>query len=102
GIAAPSAEIEPAYTSFTVATQDGQVVAGIVRAEGADTIRVTDTNAHDTLVPRRQIREIRPSATSIMPAGLAAALGDPAVRDLVAFLTSPQALQPPASHGTSK
>ena len=86
-IAAPGAAIEPDYLSYTVATRDGQVVVGLVRAEGADAIRVTDTNARSTLVPRRQIQQIRPSATSIMPIGLAATFGDAAVRDLIAYLT---------------
>jgi putative heme-binding domain-containing protein len=95
-LAAPSAAIEADYTSYTVATKPGQVYAGVVRAEGADAIRVTDTNAHATIVRRGEIQEIRPSATSIMPPGLAAALGDAAVRDLIAFLTSTQSPQPPA------
>ncbi len=89
-IAAPSAAIEPDYTSYTVATKAGQVVAGLVRAEGPDTIQVTDTNAHATVIRRDEVREIRPSATSIMPPGLASALGDAAVRDLIAYLTSPE------------
>src|SRR5207302_10149262 len=42
-IAAPSAAIRPDYTSYTVATQDGRVIVGVVRAEGPDAIRVTDT-----------------------------------------------------------
>jgi putative heme-binding domain-containing protein len=88
-IAAPSAAIEPDYTSYTIATTDGRVIVGVVRAEGADAIRVTDTNAHATIVRRGEIREIRPSATSIMPPALASALGEAAVRDLIAFLTSP-------------
>ena len=88
-IAAPSAVIDPDYTTYTVATRDGQVLSGVVRAEGPDAIRVTDTNAKATTVRRDKIQEIRPSATSIMPPGLAAALGDSAVRDLVAYLTSP-------------
>jgi putative heme-binding domain-containing protein len=87
-IAAPSAAIDPAYTSYTVVTKDGQVVVGVVRAEGADAIKVTETNARPTLIPRKEIQQIRPSATSIMPVGLAATLGDGAVRDLIAFLTS--------------
>jgi putative heme-binding domain-containing protein len=87
-IAAPSASIEPDYTSFTVATKSGQVVAGLVRAEGPDALRVTDTNAKSTLIFREQIDQVRPSGTSIMPVGLAAMLGDGAVRDLIAFLTS--------------
>jgi putative heme-binding domain-containing protein len=87
-IAAPSATIEPDYTSYTVATKDGQVSVGVVRAEGADAIRVTDTNAKSTVIARAQIQQIRPSGTSIMPVGLAATLGDAAIRDLIAFLTS--------------
>ena len=88
-IATPSAAIDPDYTSYTVATRDGRVVVGVVRAEGADAIRVTDTNAHETIVRRGEIQELRPSATSIMPPGLASALGDAAVRDVIAFLTAP-------------
>ena len=88
-IASPSASIEPEYTSYTVATKSGQLVAGIVRAENPDTIQVTDTNAHTTVIRREEIREVRPSATSIMPPGLASALGDAAVRDIIEFLSAP-------------
>jgi putative heme-binding domain-containing protein len=88
-IATPSAAIEPAYTPYTVATKDGQVVVGLVRAEGFDTIKVTDTNARATVIPRNQIDQIRPSATSIMPVGLTGALGIDAIRDLITYLTSP-------------
>jgi len=93
-IAAPSAAIEPDYTTYTVATRDGQVLSGVVRADGPEEIKVTDTNAHTATVRRAQIQEIRPSATSIMPPGLTGALGDSAVRDLVAYLTT---LAPPAN-----
>jgi putative heme-binding domain-containing protein len=96
-IAAPSATIEPDYTTYAVATRDGKVLSGVVRAEGPDAIKVTDTNAKATTVRRDQIQEIRPSATSIMPPGLAAALGDSAVRDLIAYLTNPP---PPAVSGS--
>ncbi len=88
-IAAPSAAIEPAYTTYTIITRAGQVVAGMARAEGASALRVTDTNAHATVVPRSEIEQIRPSATSIMPVGLTATLGAGAIRDIIAFLTSP-------------
>lgn len=89
-IAAPSAAIEPAYTSYTVATKDGQVVVGLVRAEGLDTVKVTDTNARSTVIPRKQIEQIRPSATSVMPVGLTGTLGADAIRDLIAYLSSPR------------
>ena len=87
-MAAPSASIEPDYTAYTVATKDGTVHVGVVRAEGQDTIRVTDTNARSTVISRDQLAQVRPSGTSIMPVGLAAILGDAAARDIIAFLTS--------------
>jgi putative heme-binding domain-containing protein len=86
-IAAPSAAIDPEFTSYSVATRNGQVVVGVVRADGPDAIRVTDTNAHTVVISRLEIEQIRPSANSIMPVGLTGALGDAAVRDLIAFLT---------------
>jgi len=94
-IAAPSAAIEPAYSTYTIITKSGQVFAGMARAEGPDSIRVTDTNAHATLIPRSEIEQVRPSATSIMPVGLTATLGSGAIRDIIAFLTSPD--RPPPS-----
>jgi putative heme-binding domain-containing protein len=90
-IAAPSASIEPDYTSYTVANKDGQVVVGVVRAEGPHGIRVTDSNAKPTMIERGKIAQIRPSGTSIMPVGLAGMLGDAAVRDVIAFLTADSA-----------
>jgi hypothetical protein len=64
------------------------VVVGVVRAEDADVIRVTDTNAHTMLIPRRELEQIRASANSIMPVGLTGVLGAAALRDLIAFLTT--------------
>jgi putative heme-binding domain-containing protein len=91
-VAAPSAAIEPEFTTYSVATRSGQVIVGIVRAEGPDAVRVTDTNAHATVIPRTDIEQIRPSANSIMPVGLTGALGDAAVRDLIAYLTDRAAI----------
>jgi putative heme-binding domain-containing protein len=85
-IAEPSAAIHPDYVPYTVATKDGRVVSGIVRAEGADAIRVVDTDAKATQVPKSDIEELHPTGTSIMPVGLAGVLGEAGMRDLVAFL----------------
>lgn len=88
-ISVPSARIHPDYIPYTIALKDGRVVVGTVKAEGADAIRVSDTEAKTTVVPRAQIEEFRPSATSIMPVGLAGAIGEEKLRDLIAFLTRP-------------
>jgi putative heme-binding domain-containing protein len=85
-IAEPSATINPDYVPFTVQLKDGRVAVGVVRSEGADAIKVFDTNAQGTVFPRSEIEEIRPSATSIMPVGLAGAVGEAGMKDLLAFL----------------
>jgi putative heme-binding domain-containing protein len=92
-LAEPGAWINPNFVAYTVALKDGRIFVGIVRAEGADSIRITDTDARSTLVRRDEIDEFRPSATSIMPVGLAGTLGENSLRDLLAFLTCPPAVR---------
>lgn len=89
-IAEPSATINPDYVPFTVSLKDGRVLAGIVRSDGPDALIVIDTDARETRIARNEIDEIRPAATSIMPVGLAGALGEQQLKDLLAFLTQPQ------------
>jgi putative heme-binding domain-containing protein len=89
----PSATIRPDYLAYTVATKDGRVVVGTVRAEGADAIRVTDTDAKVTVLRRDEIDQFQASPASIMPVGLIGVIGEEKTRDLLAFLTTP----PPAS-----
>jgi putative heme-binding domain-containing protein len=91
-IAEPSAVIDPDYAPYAVALKDGRVAAGVVRAEGATAIRVHDVNGQSTVIPRSQIDELRPSTTSVMPAGLAGALGEARMRDLLAFLIASTAV----------
>lgn len=90
-IAEPSARIDPDYVPYTLALKDGRVLVGTVRAEGADAVRVSDTEAKVTVVKRAEIDEFRPGATSVMPVGLAGAIGPDRLRDLIAFLTTPPA-----------
>jgi putative heme-binding domain-containing protein len=85
----PSASIHPNYVSYTVAMKDGRIAMGVVRAEGADGVKVSDIDAKQTIIPRVDIEEIRPSSSSIMPVGLLGAIGDDNTRDLLAYLTTP-------------
>jgi putative heme-binding domain-containing protein len=88
-IFAPSALINPGYLTYNLVLKDGRVLAGTVRAQGADSVQVSGADATSTIVPRTDIEEFRPSATSIMPVGLVGVIGDEKLRDLIAFLTSP-------------
>ncbi|WP_422924019.1 PQQ-dependent sugar dehydrogenase [Singulisphaera sp. PoT] len=94
----PSAVINPQYVPYTISLKDGRVAVGVVRADGADAIKVFDINGQATRFAKAEIEEIHPSATSVMPVGLAGALGEAKVRDLLAFLVgnTPGAGQPVA------
>ena len=85
-ITAPSESIEPEYLPYSVATRDGRVFVGLIRAEGPTAIRLTDSNATSILIDRSEIEQLRPSMNSIMPVGLAASLGEDQIRDLIAYL----------------
>lgn len=93
-IVEPSSSIHPEYVTHTVALKDGRIAMGVVRAEGADGLKVGDVDGKQTLLPRAEVEELRPSATSIMPVGLLAAIGEEKARDLLAYLTAPPAKQP--------
>ena len=84
----PSASIHPEYVSYTVTLKDGRVAMGVVRAQGADALKVGDIDAKQTVIPRAEVEEIRPSSSSIMPVGLLGAIGDDRTRDLLAYLTA--------------
>lgn len=87
-IAAPGDEVRPDYVAHVIATEDGQVIVGVVRAEGADSLRVFDTDGKSTVVRRSEVATFQPSSTSIMPVGLAGAIGEAGIRDLLAFLAA--------------
>ena len=84
-IHAPSAAINPDYIAYSVALTDGRVLQGTLRTEG-DGLIVSDTAGVQTTVPRSSVEETAPSAVSIMPEGLDAALGPEKLRDLLTFL----------------
>ncbi|WZP00352.1 ThuA domain-containing protein [Isosphaeraceae bacterium EP7] len=84
-IHAPSAAINPDYVAYSVALTDGRVLQGTLRTE-ADGLVVSDTAGVRTTVSRSSVDETAPSAVSMMPDGIDAALGPKKLRDLLTFL----------------
>lgn len=89
----PSVRIHPEYITCNLALKNGQVLVGIVRADGPDHLAVADADGKSTRVARSEIEEVRVSPTSVMPSGLTGALGPDAVRDLIAYLLQLKALK---------
>ncbi len=85
-IAEPSVRIAPEYRTYTVSRKDGQVAVGVLRTENFEAVKVLDINGQATVIPRAEIDQMQPSDTSTMPVGLAGAIGEAGMRDLIAYL----------------
>ena len=82
----PSALIHPDYVAYNVALQEGSELTGFVRAQTADLLRVIGADGKELAVPRANVKEMRPSAVSLMPSGLLEGLKESQTRDLLTFL----------------
>ena len=89
----PSALIGKDYQATIVATEDGRVLTGIIRAEDKDAI--TLATANETLtIPKDQVAERRLSESSMMPEGLWDTLADHEVRSLISYLAGKTQVPP--------
>ncbi len=91
-----SALIGKDYIAHLIATNDGRVLTGIIRAEDNDA--VTLVTANETVVlPKGEIADRHASEQSMMPDDLWKPLSEHEIRSLVAYLASPaQVALPPA------
>ncbi len=91
----PSATINPDYVGQLVELRNGDRLAGVVLPEGADRLRIVDTEAKERIVARSDVIQLKPSALSIMPDGFKA-LGEEKLTDLLTFLTQEDGKAPPS------
>jgi putative heme-binding domain-containing protein len=84
----PSRQIAPGYRSEVVATGDGRVFSGLIRAESDRDLSVVDVQGQRLVVAKADIEERRPCSNSLMPDGLAAGLSASDFADLIAYLQS--------------
>jgi putative heme-binding domain-containing protein len=84
----PSISIVRGYESVSVELNDGRVVSGIVTSEGGDEIVISVDAQKTHRIARADIAEIVPSSVSPMPNGLATALTQQEIADVIAFLLS--------------
>jgi putative heme-binding domain-containing protein len=84
----PSALIGNDYQAQVIATTDGRVLTGIIRAEDSNAVTLATAN-EVIVVPAREIEARRTSAQSMMPDGLWDGLSEREIRALLAYLASP-------------
>ena len=83
----PSATVGRDFKLNTIATQDGRLISGIIRAQNERTIVVQTVNERLN-IDREDIEAVKPSDASMMPEGLFENLTAAEVRNLVAYLGS--------------
>jgi putative membrane-bound dehydrogenase-like protein len=85
----PSAVVAKDYQVTVLEMKDGRVLTGLVRQENDRTLTLQTQNEKVT-VPKRDIESRTKSAASMMPEGMLDKLSNDEVRDLVAYLASPE------------
>jgi len=83
----PSAAVTADYRMVVVATNDGRVLNGIIKAKTDRTITL-QTQTEAITLPNSEIEAIKPSPQSLMPEGQLDPLTEAEVRDLIAYLMS--------------
>ena len=84
-VANPSYAINPDYIGHTVVLTDGRVLTGVLQSDGDDLL-LGDEKATVTRLSRTDIDTMKPSATSVMPAGIAQKLTVDQMKDLLTYL----------------
>lgn len=90
-ILAPSAALSAGYATTVVATDDGQLLTGILEAESASSVTLRQQEGKRQVVLRSQIESLRGSGVSLMPDDLAKVLSPQDVADVIAWLRTPGA-----------
>ena len=82
----PSASFVRSYEPVKVATIDGKVFNGIVKAETPDEVVLALSATEEVRVARGDIESMTPGTVSVMPSGLDQQLSKQDLADLIAFL----------------
>ena len=83
----PNKQIAQGFESVILATDDGNVHAGVLRGEDDKEIRLITTDGKPLTLPKQAIED-RKRGPSAMPGDLARKLSKTELRDLIEFLAS--------------
>ncbi len=94
-VLAPNRNVDVAFRTTTLVTNDGKALSGLVKELEQDRISLTDSQAKETILNLSEIDERTVSTASPMPANFGETLTVPQFRDLVAFLLTQRQVQEP-------
>lgn len=82
----PNAVVEPRFVSYNIETSDGRSLTGIVSAETATTLTLTQAGGVQETLLRGNVSAIKATGLSLMPEGLELVLQPQDLADLIAYL----------------
>jgi uncharacterized protein len=83
----PNRSVEGNYRAYTVSTDDGRVVTGLLASESKTAIEIVDAEGKRVAIQRAEIDDFQPSPNSLMPVGFEKQIKPEGFADLLAFLT---------------
>lgn len=90
----PSREAQSNFLSYTVVTDEGRVLTGLIASESSEAITLRQAEGKETIVLRSQIEVLRSNGISLMPIGLEKELQPADINDLIAYIKSLKAPVP--------
>ena len=85
----PNRKLEPRYTDYSIVTEDGRVLNGLMISETAKAVILRQAEGKQEVIARNQIDEIRASGKSLMPEGVEKEVSIQQMADLLAYLKNP-------------
>ena len=82
----PNRAVEPRYQNYIADTSDGDTHTGILVSELDNAVKLLGPDGQSTSVPRKNLKDLRTSKTSLMPEGLEASVSIMEMADLIAFI----------------
>jgi putative heme-binding domain-containing protein len=84
----PSRRIEPKYAAYVAQTTDGRSITGLLVKRDAHTLVLRDVQNKEIVLAGKNVEELRPSRTSLMPDAQMAGLTAQEAADLLEYLAT--------------
>jgi putative heme-binding domain-containing protein len=82
----PNRNVDPAFRGTMFVLNDGDVVSGLLRREEGELVIYAESTGKEQSLPKKNIKERRPSELSLMPENFADTIPSGDFNDLIAFL----------------
>jgi len=91
-VLAPDAEIREGYETYTIATEEGRILTGLIAEQDKKVVVVRTASDQTISLTRDSIEEMQANPQSLMPSGLLDKFTSQQIRDLFAYLRATQPL----------